>query len=190
MPLPQANAVIIYMMDVSGSMGDEQKEIVRIEAFWIDTWLRSQYEGLETRYIIHDAVAREVDRETFFTPARVGRHDDRSRLQALRRASSSDDYPPSEWNIYPLPLLRRRQLAGDDTGRCVELLRERSCPPCNLFCYGQVESPYGTGQFIKDLRGALRRADENARSPREIDGKEAIVRLDQDVPGEGQVTRR
>src|SRR5205085_8478869 len=27
-PLPQANAVIIYMMDVSGSMGDEQKEIV------------------------------------------------------------------------------------------------------------------------------------------------------------------
>ena len=30
-PLPQSNAVIIYMMDVSGSMGDEQKEIVRIE---------------------------------------------------------------------------------------------------------------------------------------------------------------
>ena len=39
-PLPQSNAVIIYMMDVSGSMGDEQKEIVRIESFWIDTWLR------------------------------------------------------------------------------------------------------------------------------------------------------
>ena len=39
--LPQSNAVIIYMMDVSGSMGDEQKEIVRIESFWIDTWLRS-----------------------------------------------------------------------------------------------------------------------------------------------------
>src|SRR5206468_10715821 len=48
------------------SMGDEQKEIVRIESFWIDTWLRSNYKGLETRYIIHDAVAREVDRETFF----------------------------------------------------------------------------------------------------------------------------
>jgi uncharacterized sporulation protein YeaH/YhbH (DUF444 family) len=40
--LPQSNAVVIYMMDVSGSMGDEQKEIVRIESFWIDTWLRSQ----------------------------------------------------------------------------------------------------------------------------------------------------
>ena len=41
--LPENNAVIIYIMDVSGSMGDEQKEIVRSESFWIDTWLRSQY---------------------------------------------------------------------------------------------------------------------------------------------------
>src|SRR5216684_3993283 len=60
--MPQSNAVVIYMMDVSGSMGDEQKEIVRIESFWIDTWLRVNYKGLATRYIIHDAVAREVDR--------------------------------------------------------------------------------------------------------------------------------
>ena len=57
---------IIYMMDVSGSMTDEQKEIVRTEAFWIDTWLRSQYEGLERRYIIHDAAAKEVDEQTFY----------------------------------------------------------------------------------------------------------------------------
>ncbi len=48
-PCRETNAVIIYMMDVSGSMGDEQKEIVRIESFWIDTWLRSQYKGLESR---------------------------------------------------------------------------------------------------------------------------------------------
>ena len=34
--------MIVYMMDVSGSMGDEQKELVRLEAFWIDTWLRPE----------------------------------------------------------------------------------------------------------------------------------------------------
>ena len=64
--LPVANAVCIYMMDVSGSMTDEQKEIVRIEAFWLDTWLKSQYDGVEVRYIIHDAAARDVDEETFY----------------------------------------------------------------------------------------------------------------------------
>jgi len=46
------------MMDVSGSMGDEQKEIVRIESFWIDTWIQTNYNGVMTRYIIHDAVAQ------------------------------------------------------------------------------------------------------------------------------------
>ncbi|KKN25843.1 hypothetical protein LCGC14_0880750, partial [marine sediment metagenome] len=40
---PTTNAVIIYMMDVSGSMGEEQKEIVRTESFWIDAWLTKQY---------------------------------------------------------------------------------------------------------------------------------------------------
>ncbi|HET6372056.1 MAG TPA: DUF444 family protein, partial [Candidatus Polarisedimenticolia bacterium] len=63
---PECNAAILYMMDVSGSMGEEQKEIVRIESFWIDTWLRSQYQGIEVKYIVHDAEAREVDQETFY----------------------------------------------------------------------------------------------------------------------------
>jgi uncharacterized protein len=48
-PIPVANAVIIYMMDVSGSMGSEQKEIVRIESFWIDSWIRQHYDGVQSR---------------------------------------------------------------------------------------------------------------------------------------------
>ena len=42
---PEVNAAVIYMMDVSGSMTDEQKEIVRTEAFWIDTWLSQPVRG-------------------------------------------------------------------------------------------------------------------------------------------------
>ena len=54
------------MMDVSGSMGEEQKELVRLESFWIDTWLRKNYEGIESRYIVHDVSAKEVDKHTFY----------------------------------------------------------------------------------------------------------------------------
>ena len=53
-------------MDVSGSMGEEQKELVRLESFWIDTWLRKNYEGIESRYIVHDVSAKEVDKHTFY----------------------------------------------------------------------------------------------------------------------------
>jgi uncharacterized sporulation protein YeaH/YhbH (DUF444 family) len=44
-PEPFARAAVLYMMDVSGSMGAEQKAIVRNEVFWIDAWLRKHYEG-------------------------------------------------------------------------------------------------------------------------------------------------
>ncbi|MEM7313191.1 MAG: DUF444 family protein, partial [Planctomycetota bacterium] len=54
-PVPHANAVIIYMMDVSGSMTDDQKEIVRTEAFWIDTWLKNQYDGIVNDVSAFDA---------------------------------------------------------------------------------------------------------------------------------------
>ena len=79
------NAVIIYMMDVSGSMGDEQKEIVRIESFWIDTWLRSQYKGIESRYIIHDAMAQGGRPRHVLPHARVRRHDDLARPTSCAR---------------------------------------------------------------------------------------------------------
>src|SRR5580700_2909540 len=95
---PVANAVIIYMMDVSGSMGDEQKEIVRIESFWLDAWLNKQYKGLESRYIIHDAVAREVDRDTFFHTRESGG----TMISSAYKLCSQlidDHYPPEEWNI-------------------------------------------------------------------------------------------
>ena len=65
-PKPDAVACVIYMMDVSGSMTDEQKEIVRIESFWIDTWIKRHYKGVDTVYIIHDAIAQEVDEHRFY----------------------------------------------------------------------------------------------------------------------------
>jgi hypothetical protein len=110
-PRPQSNAVIIYMMDVSGSMGDEQKEMVRIESFWIDTWLRSQYKGLESRYIIHDATARVVEREVFFRTRESGRDDDLVGVQGLRRPDRRRVQPGAVEHLR-VPLLGRRQLVG------------------------------------------------------------------------------
>jgi uncharacterized protein len=170
-PLPETNAVVIYMMDVSGSMGDEQKEIVRIESFWIDTWLRKHYKGLETRYIIHDAVAREVDRDTFFHTRESGGTMISSAYR-LALEMIEADYAPSAWNIYPFHFSDGDNWSADDTRVCLELLQGKILPASNLFCYGQVESPYGSGQFIKDLREAIGDREDVALS--EIADKEGI----------------
>ena len=180
---PQSNAVIVYMMDVSGSMGDEQKEIVRIESFWIDTWLRSQYEGIESRYIIHDAVAREVDRDTFFHTRESGGTMISSAYK-LCADIIDREYPREEWNIYPFHFSDGDNWSVDDTLLCVDLLKERIIPKSNVVCYGQVESPYGSGQFIKDLREHFSEGDELIVS--EIKNKDAIVDSIKDFLGKGK----
>jgi uncharacterized sporulation protein YeaH/YhbH (DUF444 family) len=116
---PVTNAVIIYMMDVSGSMGDEQKEIVRIESFWIDAWLTKQYKGLESRFIIHDAVAREVDRDTFFHTRESGGTMISSAYKLCAQIID-DSYPADEWNIYPFHFSDGDNWSMDDTLSCVE----------------------------------------------------------------------
>lgn len=169
---PQANAAVIYMMDVSGSMGDEQKEIVRIEAFWIDTWLKSQYKRVETRYIVHDAAAREVDSHTFYHLRESGGTKISSAYELCRRVLE-EDYPADEWNLYPFHFSDGDNWGGGDTEVCVKLLQETLLPAVNQFSYGQVESPYGSGQFIKDLDEHFAGVEHLVVS--KIDGKEGIV---------------
>lgn len=152
---PQASAAIIYMMDVSGSMGREQKEIVRIEAFWIDTWLRNQYKNLEVNYIVHDAVAHLVDQHTFFHLRESGGTKISSAYELCLRLME-EKYPASEWNIYPFHFSDGDNWSSRDTERCTDLLKNSILPAVNQFCYGQVKSAYGSGQFKKDLDQAFK----------------------------------
>lgn len=182
-PLPQSNAVIIYMMDVSGSMGDEQKEIVRIESFWIDTWLRSQYHGIESRYIIHDAMAKEVDRDTFFRTRESGGTMISSAYKLCAKLID-EEYPSELWNIYPFHFSDGDNWSVDDTHACVELLKKDVLPFVNLFSYGQVESPYGSGQFIRDLTEHF--TDDERVVTSEIKGKDAIMDSIKEFLGKGK----
>lgn len=180
---PQSNAVIIYMMDVSGSMGDEQKEIVRIESFWIDTWLRRHYDGIDCRYIIHDAMAKEVDRQTFFHTRESGG----TMISSAYRLCADiihADYPKDQWNIYPFHFSDGDNWSVDDTRLCVGLLKKRILPWVNQFSYGQVESPYGSGQFIKDLREQLKNNEKLALS--EVKDKEGIYQSIRDFLAQGK----
>lgn len=151
---PQNAAVIIYMMDISGSMGDEQKEIVRTEAFWIDAWLKSQYKKLDTRFIVHDAAAKEVDRDTFFHLKESGGTKISSAYQLCSELITKN-YNPAEWNIYPFHFSDGDNWGSEDNQRCIEILTNNLFPRVNVFCYGQVKSSYGSGQFKKELEDSF-----------------------------------
>ena len=180
---PQSRALVLFMLDVSGSMGNEQKEIVRVETFWIDTWLRSQYHNLDVRYIIHDAVAREVDRETFFHTRESGGTIISSAYKLVLKMIE-EQYNVQEWNIYPFHFSDGDNWSGNDTEECLKLLKEKFFPLCNVFCYGQVESEYGSGQFLKDLNSRFPNEEQLICS--KIPNKEAVVTSIKDFLGKGK----
>lgn len=180
----QNSAVVIYMMDVSGSMGEEQKEIVRTESFWINLWLKSQYKDIEIRYIIHDATAKEVDENTFFRTRESGGTLISSALK-LCKEIIEEDYNPSEWNIYPFHFSDGDNWSADDTKVCLEILDDFLLPCSNMFCYGQVESRYGSGQFYKDLASKYGTDDENVILSK-IKDKDAILDSIKEFLGKGK----
>ena len=168
---PQSNAVIVFMMDVSGSMGEEQKELVRLESFWIDTWLRKNYEGVETRYIVHDVHAKEVDKQTFYHL----REDGGTKISSAYRVAKSlldAHYPPTEWNTYLFHFSDGDNSSEADSRDCVKILREHLLPNSNLFGYCQVASAYGSGNFINVLHEHLR-SDEKVLTSR-VNSKDDI----------------
>lgn len=169
---PQSNAVIVYIMDVSGSMGDEQKELVRLEAFWIDAWLRRNYEGIESRYIVHDVRASEVDKKTFFSI----KEDGGTRISsayACAKTLLDQHYDPSAWNIYLFQFTDGDNSSDADNRLCVRELRETLLPRCNMLGYCQVASAYGSGSFLGVLQEAFPDGLADADGPKLVTSKVA-----------------
>ena len=146
-PVPESNAVIIYMMDVSGSMGDREKHLVRLTAFWIDTWLKANYQNVDRRYIVHDARAAEVDEHTFYHLRQSGGTLISSALQLCHHLIQNH-YSPEEWNIYLFQFSDGDNWDSDNHD-CMQIMHEHLLPVANLYCYGQVDI-----HRYNDYRGA------------------------------------
>ncbi len=167
---PQSNAAIVYMMDVSGSMGDEQKELVRLEAFWIDTWLRRNYEGIESRYIVHDVRAAEVDRKTFFSVKEDGGTRISSALSCAKDLLKAH-YDPTDWNVYLFHFSDGDNSSDADNRLCVQIIQQDLLPICNMFGYCQVASAYGSGSFLGVLNEAFPTGESDELGPRLVTAK-------------------
>ncbi|MDE3269535.1 MAG: DUF444 family protein [Pseudomonadota bacterium] len=180
---PETSAVIFYMMDVSGSMGELQKKLVRFTSFWIDAWLNQQYKGIETRYIVHDAVAQEVDKDKFYRLREAG-GTLISSAYMLALDIMRSDYPHSDWNIYMFHFSDGDNWSSNDTNACIKMINDDILPYVNLFSYGQVESRYGSGQFFRNLADAFPAHERVAMA--KIKDQDAIVGAIKSFLGRGK----
>lgn len=169
---PHHGAVILAMMDVSGSMGEFEKYVARTFFFWMERFLDKHYPHVEIRYLVHHVDAYEVDQQEFFTLRESGGTRCSSvydlALQVMR-----DHYRPEDWNIYPIHVSDGDNLSTDNDASVAKM--EELCSISSLaaflevhstprestltYKYGQIEKPnfrLCTVQSREGILGALR----------------------------------
>ncbi len=131
----QSNAVVLAMMDTSGSMGEFEKYIARSFYFWMVRFLRTKYNNVKIIFISHHTEAKEVTEEEFFTHGESGGTQVSSAyelaLQIIR-----ERFNPADWNIYPFHFSDGDNLPWDNE-RCVALVQQLM-QLCNIFGYGEI----------------------------------------------------
>ena len=150
----ESNAVVLAMMDVSGSMGSFEKYVSRAFYFWMVSFLRSKYDRVEIVFIAHHTEAKEVTEEEFFTRGESG-GTKASSAYRLALETISRRYPPDDWNIYPFHFSDGDNWPSDNElcRRLAEELVER----CNLFGYGEIRQ--GRFGYQSTLMHAFERID-------------------------------
>jgi uncharacterized protein len=138
----ESNAVVMALMDVSGSMGEFKKYIARSFFFWMVRFLRTKYDNVEIVFISHHTEAREVTEEQFFTQGESGGTVVSSAYQ-LALDIIRARYPASDWNVYPFHFSDGDNYYSDNE-EAVRLADEL-IQTCNLFGYGEIGEEGGGG---------------------------------------------
>lgn len=131
----ESNAVVIAMIDVSGSMGEFKKYIARSFYFWMVRFLRTKYDNVDIVFISHHTEAKEVSEEQFFTQGESGGTVVSSAYQ-LALEIINQRYKPTDWNIYPFHFSDGDNYYSDNE-EAVRLADEL-ISTCNLFGYGEI----------------------------------------------------
>jgi len=96
---PITNAVIFFIMDVSGSMDKTKKFLARSFFFLLYQFIRFKYEKVELVFISHTTEGKEVSEDDFFKSASTGgTHISSGLLKELEIVK--DRFPSKSWNIY------------------------------------------------------------------------------------------
>lgn len=133
---PSSRAVMFCIMDVSGSMDEQRKDLSKRFFILLYLFLTRNYEHIEVVFIRHHTRADEVDEETFFHSQESGGTVVSSALELMHKVISAR-YPANEWNIYAAQASDGDNW-NDDSPKCRHLLEDKILPLLRYFAYIQV----------------------------------------------------
>ena len=135
-PVPNSQAVMFCLMDVSGSMDQARKELAKRFFILLYLFLTRHYETIDIVFIRHHTQAAEVNEEQFFHSTESGGTVVSSALVLLDQIIRAR-YPVGDWNIYVAQASDGDNF-NNDSGNCRNLLVDRILPLVRYFAYVQV----------------------------------------------------
>ncbi|UAA37924.1 YeaH/YhbH family protein [Paraneptunicella aestuarii] len=135
-PQPTSKAVMFCLMDVSGSMDQETKDMAKRFYILLYLFLTRTYKDVEVVYIRHHTQAKEVDEQEFFYSQETGGTIVSSALKLMDEIVT-DRYPSHEWNIYAAQASDGDNWA-DDSPLCTEILQKRLLNMVRYYAYIEI----------------------------------------------------
>lgn len=139
-PQPSTKAVMFCIMDVSGSMGEREKDIAKRFFMLLYLFLERRYEKIELVFIRHTTEAKEVDEHTFFHDRESGGTKVSSGLELMAQIIEKR-YSPADWNIYAAQASDGENWDGDSE-LCKKILEEKLLPVTQYFAYIEILTEY------------------------------------------------
>ena len=131
----QSSAVVLCIMDTSGSMDTMKKYLARTFFFLLCQFVRARYTNVDVVFIAHDTEAREVTEDEFFRKGESGGTAISSGYtKALEIVQAR--YHPTSWNIYAFHCSDGDNFTGDNDAALKAA--EQLCEVANLFGYGEI----------------------------------------------------
>ena len=146
-PRRDSNAVMIFIMDASGSMDVTKKYLARSYFFVLATFLKRKYNNIAFEFIYHTTVAKRVDEYEFFHKSESGGTYISSGInEALKLIE--EKYPSSAWNIYPI-YASDGDNWSEDNEKAISAVK-KICEVSNMFGYAELlPSTYTTTMYHK-----------------------------------------
>lgn len=136
-PVPTSKAVMFCLMDVSGSMDEDRKDLAKRFFILLHLFLTRHYEKIDIVFIRHTTDAEEVDEERFFHDPSTGGTMVSTALELMHKIIGERYADSAEWNVYGAQASDGDNYP-DDSQKCVDMLRGQLLGLVRYFAYIQV----------------------------------------------------
>lgn len=143
--VPSTTAVMICVMDVSGSMDERKKDIAKRFFMLLYMFLQKKYQNVVIEFIRHHSTAERVDEQTFFYDRVSGGTVVSTGLQLAHDIIHSE-YDPNLYNVYVCQVSDGDNY-DDDNAICTKLLNEKLLPIIQYMAYIEVMDEGGYDEY-------------------------------------------